>query len=44
MTTSPIDLNAPLRQLGFTPEDLAANHAGSLTERQRSEIVYRQRI
>lgn len=44
MTTSPIDLNAQLRQLGFSLEDLAANRSGSLTERQRDEIANRQTI
>lgn len=44
MTTSPTDLNARLYTLGFTPEDLAANRTGSLSERQRGEVAYYQRI
>lgn len=42
--TTPIDLNARLNRLGFTPEDLAANRADLLTERQCVEVAYRQKI
>src|SRR5690606_14106384 len=44
MYSSSTDLNVRLQRLGFTPEDLAANRSGVLTERQQQEVAYRQRI
>lgn len=44
MDSPSIDLNARLQRLGFTPEDLAANRNGRLTERQQQDVAYRQRV